>query len=185
MTDGSEQRQTYRGLDGKEYTVAEIAHDRSPPPDLDLRVRGVVDRGHGVAGGGGAHAPHPEGSLARQYPVFLERGLDLGRCYPGTLNVSIRPLAFRVHDPRWVFKDVLWTPKQPAETFLFAGCAVENDSGYVEGFVYQPDPATKTVHFDDPSQVQVVAPFVPEVAYGSAVHLRLASSEGELVRPEE
>jgi hypothetical protein len=152
--------------------------------DLDVRVPGVVERGHGVAGGQGPDAPHPEGSLARQYPIFRVRGLDLGRCWPGTLNVSIRPLSFRVARPRWTFEGVLWTPKQPAETFLFARCAVEHRLGRVVGFVYQPDPATKTVHFDDPHQIQVVAPFVPGVEYGSEVVLRLASSEVEVVGME-
>ena len=178
MMDGSEARRTYRGLDG---VGRPLANDGPPPPDVDLRVRGIVGAGHGVAGGGGPDAPHPEGSLARQYPLFLERGLDLGRCHPGTLNVSIRPLSFRVHSPRWVFEDVLWTPKQPAETFLFARCVVEHDLGHVAGFVYQPDPATKTVHFDDPTQIQVVAPYVPGAACGSAVVLGLASSEVELL----
>lgn len=180
MTDGSAHPRRFRGLDGKEYPVA-VRGGGPPPPDLDLTVRGVVERGHGVAGGGGVHAPHPEGSLARQYPLFLELGLDLGRCYPGTLNVSIRPLAFRVHGPRWIFEDVLWTPKQPAETFLFARCALERGAGWVEGFVYQPDPGTKTVHFDDPTHLQVVAPLVHRAEYGTQVVLGLASSEVELV----
>lgn len=144
-------------------------------------MSGVVERGHGVASGRGAAAPHPEGSLARQYPIFKERGLDLGHCFGGTLNVSIRPLTYRLIQPSWRFTDVRWSPVQPPENFLLARCHIVHASRSIAGWVYQPDPATKTVHVDDPSHLQVVAPFVPSLGYGSGVTLRLRSREIELV----
>ena len=169
---------SYIGLDSERHPVP---HDGPPPPAFDLCVAGVVEAGHGVASGRGPSAPHAEGSIARQYPHFLRGGLDLGACYPGTLNVSIRPRTFRIHRPEHVFDDVRWSPVQPPERVLFARCWIDAGVRCVAGRVYQPDPATKTVHFDDPTQMQIVAALLPSVTYGVEVVLFVRSDEIELL----
>lgn len=171
---------SYLGLDGSLHVVPD---DGPPPADFDLRVTGVVEAGHGVASGRGPAAPHPEGSVARQYPYFLRGGLDLGRCHPGTLNVSIRPWTFRIVRPTHVFDAVRWSPVQPPERFLFARCRVDDGERCVAGHVYLPDPATKTVHYDDPTQLQIIAPYLPSVGYGSRLVLHLTTEEVELLPP--
>jgi hypothetical protein len=83
----------------------------------DLLVVGTIEPGHGVASGRAADTQYPQGTIAMQYPHFRDRGVDLGRCFPGTLNVSIAPASYVIHSPFVVLKGVEWAGDRSPENF--------------------------------------------------------------------
>jgi hypothetical protein len=83
-----------------------------------IQVSGILRKGYGVASGHSQEYPY--GSLERQFPIFKARGLDLGGCFLGTLNIDIRPLVFQLVKPEFTFRDVSWTELHPPEHFSFS-----------------------------------------------------------------
>lgn len=154
-----------------------------PAPELDLAVTGVIASGHGHASGRNPQSPYRVSTIQLQYPHFLALGLDLGRCYPGTINVSIAPLTYRILQPVFTCLDVRWFPERRPENFAFCRCRLLAEAGAVDGFVYHPDPATKTRHYDNPSHLQVLAPFVPGLAWGARLTVLVSSREIEIHTP--
>jgi len=132
-------------------------------------------QGYRVASG--PSADYPYGALARQKPIFRQRGLDLDGFFEGTLNVDIRPHTFRMLQPEFTFRDVLWTDLHPPEHFSFSRCRVEFSQASYEGWVYYPHPETKRRNFQDPSLLEVIARPVPGIGYGDELRV--------LVNPEE
>ena len=59
-------------------------------------IPATIVQGHRVASGLNGNPRFPGGTLRMQLPFFAELGLDLSAFYPGTLNVSIAPLSYRV-----------------------------------------------------------------------------------------
>jgi hypothetical protein len=55
-------------------------------------IQGEIQQGHGVASGKNAETPYPNGTIAMQAPFFKKLGLDLFNFWPGTLNISFKPL---------------------------------------------------------------------------------------------
>lgn len=166
--------QSYPCLDGVARPFRSGLYE---PTDFDIRVGGVIEHGFGHASGQNPRSPYPGGTLGRQYPLFKQQGLDLGTCYPGTLNVSIAPRTFRLQDPPYVFTDIVWYPGRKGENFSFCHCILIAGGLQVAGYVYYPDPATKTRHYDNPSHLQIIAPYLPGLGYGSWVELALNSAE--------
>src|SRR5512140_2352625 len=87
-----------------------------------IHVNGILAQGYRVASG--PSADYPYGSLERQRPIFKSRGLDLDRYFNGTLNIDIRPYAFRLEHPEYTFRQVEWTDLHPPEHFSFSRCKV-------------------------------------------------------------
>jgi hypothetical protein len=138
-------------------------------------VSGIVVRGHRVASR--PSREYPYGTLEKQKPCFKERGLDLSRFFPGTLNVSIAPLTFEMVRPKYTFPLVEWTDLHPPETFSFSLCRVRFRGREYESLVYYPHPETKIRHFQDPSLVEVIAERIPGIRYGDRVELLLDPNE--------
>jgi hypothetical protein len=94
----------------------------------------------------------PGGTLRMQLPFFAALGLDLSAFYPGTLNVSIAPLSYRVWQAETTrFVDLKWHPEDPAEDFSFFDVVVHRENGPpVRGWIYFPHPDTKPTHFQKP-----------------------------------
>lgn len=149
---------------------------KAPVPTVDaafaLEVAGRIVPGHGVASGRG-NTPYPAGSIAMQRPFFAARGLDLGDCHDGTINVSIAPRRWRLTAPAWRFEHVEWTSLHPPETFSFAPCRIACGGHAVGGWIYQPDPLTKRTHFHDDALIEVLAPWLPGIAPGVTVSLQV------------
>lgn len=137
----------------------------------------MVVRGHGVASGRGADSPYPISSLHLQKPFFKERGLDLAQYFEGTLNLSITPHTFKMQQPQFTFPFVAWTTLHPPETFSFSECRVIYRDATYEGWVYYPHPETKIRHFQDPTIIEVIAPFIPDLDYGDTVEFELNPDE--------
>lgn len=131
-------------------------------------VPGVVVSGYGVASGRGP-SPYPAGTIAMQAPFFAERGLDLSPYHLATINVRIHPLAYFMVAPFATFRGVRWTPAHGPEDFSFSPCRIRVTGDWSDGLVYYPHPETKPAHRQDPSTLEILAPFLPEVAPGVAV----------------
>lgn len=152
-------------------------------------VRGVILRGHGVASGTGSDRRYPAGTLELQRPHFTQRGLDLSCYHEGTLNVDIAPASFALLKPVHTFRQVEWTNLHPPEDFSFSRCSLIHDGNIYEGWVYTPHPETKAAHFQPPTILEIIAPFIENLTYGDQVLLRLNPAEITLQRsasgPEE
>jgi len=145
-------------------------------------VKGVVKEGHRVASGMAGDDRFPEGTLALQMPRFAERGLDLSSYHRGTLNVSIAPHLFRI-DKSWKsLPNVKWSPDMPAENFSFYRCEIRPSGieSFQKGLVYWPHPSTKPEFQQDPSVLEILAPFLAEAGYGSEVELLFDPEEIEI-----
>ncbi len=138
-------------------------------------IPGVVCEGYGVASG--VRGAFPGGTIRAQIPLFGKRGLDLSHCYPGTLNVSVAPLALVLVHPAYTFRGVRWASNHAAEDFSFSACRISCGDVVEEGFIYHPHPETKPQHFQPPSIVEVMAPFIEGLAYGSSVIVDINPAE--------
>jgi hypothetical protein len=148
-----------------------------------VTISGTVVSGHRIASGQAENGPYPRGALNMQKPFFKALGLDLDPFYEGTLNISIAPATFTVKDPEFTFPSVEWTDRHPPENFSFSRCRLTFDGREYAGWVYYPDPATKKAHFQDPTVVEVVAPFIPDIREGDSVSLGLNTDEIVLNEP--
>jgi hypothetical protein len=140
-------------------------------------IKGIVIPGHRIASGTSTmDCRFPQGSIAMQAPHFKRQGLDLeayfrGELFKGTLNVSIEPLVWEIVQPEYVMREVLWTDVQPAENFFLSPAALAYAGQSYRAMLYIPDPATKPAHFNPPHIVDVLAPPIPGIGYGSEVEL--------------
>ncbi len=140
-------------------------------------ITGKVKKGHGVASGTAADSPYPAGSITLQLPAFKKRGLNLYQFFPATLNVSIYPYRFRMKAPRYIFRQVKWIEKFPAEDFSFARCKVLCKGLNSAGYIYYPHPATKECHFQDPYTLEILTRYIPGLKYGLSVKLLINRHE--------
>lgn len=140
------------------------------------RVQGVIVRGHQVASGRAIDSPYPAGTIALQVPIFQQFGLDLTEMYQATLNLSIHPQRFRLVAPEFTLPHVSWSDRHPPETFSFSRCrlhlpASPSQDTWYDGWIYYPHPETKQRHFQTPSLIEILAPFIPEIQYGCRMEL--------------
>jgi hypothetical protein len=147
-----------------------------------IPVSGTVIRGHGVASGSGK-SPYPEGTVKMQKPFFEALGLDLSGFHEGTLNLDIAPFRFRLVEPEHTFRRVEWTHLHPPEDFSFSRCRILHAGLEVGGWIYTPHPETKADHFQPPTMLEVLAPFLPGIAYGDEVTLRVPRGQVEICAP--
>ncbi len=137
-------------------------------------VTGHLIRGYGVASG--PSMDYPYGALERQGPIFKERGLDLSPYFQGTLNIDIRPATFELVKPEYTFRDVRWTDLHPPEHFSFSRCRVRFRDLEREGWIYYPHPETKRRNFHNPSLIEIITDFIPDIKPGDEIQV--------LVNPE-
>ena len=148
-----------------------------------ITVRGIVVAGHGVASGTGTDTPYPRSAIELQKPHFRERGLDLAPYYNGTINISIAPFTFRLHRPAYTFRHVEWTTLHPPEHFSFSACKIVAHTITYPGWIYYPHPETKRAHMQDPSVLEILAPYIPNIRYGDRVEVAVNSDEVTLDHP--
>jgi len=142
------------------------------------KVPARILEGHRVASGLNGNPSYPGGTLKMQQPVFQKLGLDLSEYYPGTLNVSVAPLKYRVVKPRMTFHNVHWHPDDPPEDFSFFDARLlrEGESS-VAGFVYYPHPETKPKHFQASDVLEFLFPFVGGLEYGMNITLEIPTEQ--------
>jgi hypothetical protein len=148
-------------------------------------VAAVVGPGHRVASGQASDSPYPAGTIALQTPHFLAAGLDLTPFWPGTLNLDLSPVQFRLAQPHRRIDQLVWTEHHPPETFSFCRCRLRWQGSEVAGLVYYPHPETKRTHFQSATTLEVLAPWLPGVKDGVGLEIALQPSEIRLLNPDE
>jgi len=140
-----------------------------------ITVKGIIVEGHQVASG--PSKDYPYGAIEKQKPFFKARGLDLETFYNGTLNISISPHTFKMVNPEFTFELVEWTDLHPPETFSFSKCALTFKDVRYPGWVYYPHPETKIRHYQQPSLIEVLTRFIPDIHYGDEIEFELNPRE--------
>lgn len=138
-------------------------------------LKGIVVKGHQVASR--PSDVYPYGTLEKQKPFFKALGLDLDPYYNGTLNISISPNTFEMRDPEFTFEHVEWTELNPPETFSFSQCILMYQGIRYAGWVYYPHSETKIRHYNNPSVIEILTQYVPDIRYGDEVEIELNSDE--------
>lgn len=139
---------------------------------------GLITRGHRIASGQHRDIRFPQGTLAMQSPFFKQNGFDITRFFKGTLNISLQDSNFKLGRPRYFFPLVQWSDDLPPENFSFYQCSLtmNGDSTIDESFVYWPHPSTKPEFKQDPSVLEVIAPFIEGAHYGDEIIITADSS---------
>lgn len=142
-------------------------------------VKGKVLKGHRVASGQSGDPRFPEGTLALQKPIFEKLGFPLNEYHQGTINVSIVPHTYEVVQPIRTFRGIKWHPATATEDFSFFNCQIrlEGSNKYTNALVYRPHPDTKPEHFQNPSVLEILAPFIDGIEYGISVDLQLPAKQ--------
>jgi hypothetical protein len=117
-----------------------------------------------------------------QIPHFMRLGMDLRRYHRATINLSLAPYHFEVVSPVATYRNLKWCPTEPAEDFSFFDCQIGSDcceeAGQLwPGLVYYPHPETKPEHFHSPDVLEIVAAWIPRLAYGSRVSLYIKPNQ--------
>lgn len=141
-----------------------------------IQLPAQLVHGYGVASGQALDSPYPQGSIALQLPYFLALGLDLRGYYLGTLNLSITPYHLQLISPKWTFPDVEWLPGC-RETFSFSPCQIVLGQVTVDALIYHPHPETKPAHFQSPSIVEVLAPYLKDLESQRKLDLKVRKQE--------
>ena len=137
-------------------------------------IPATIVRGHRVASGLNGNPRFPGGTIRMQLPFFAALGLDLSAFYPGTLNLSIAPMSYRVVTPKHTFRDLKWHPEDPAEDFSFFDVIVHRDEAEpVSGLIYFPHPQTKPTHFQTPDVLELLLPWTEGLSYGGQIRLEV------------
>jgi hypothetical protein len=149
-----------------------------PPALVWPSAHGLVVAGHGVASGHAPDARFPHGTLALQIPCFAARGLDLSAFHQGTINLDTSPWTFEPCTPRVTFRAVRWHDAEPPEDFSFFDCRVAHRDLEVRGLLYRPHPDTKPDHFQPPTVVELLLPWLADVGPGTRLTVRIDPSQG-------
>ena len=145
-------------------------------------IQGEIQQGHGVASGKNAETPYPNGTIAMQAPFFKNLGLDLFNFWPGTINISFKPLEVVLSSPDFTFEKMCWTTLHPPETFSFWKvklCCL--DDYVVNGLIYYPHPETKSRHLQAASTLEVLAPWIEHLDYGCPFKIKAAAGSLQLI----
>jgi hypothetical protein len=104
-----------------------------------IQVKGHVKTGYGVASGQAQNPRFPQGTIEMQKPFFRDRGLDLSAYFAGSINLSIAPCKYEIKQAKYTFKQVKWSPNDPAEDFSFFDCQLSIESNRVfNALIYHP-----------------------------------------------
>ena len=146
-------------------------------------IKAIIKEGHKVASGQAGDSPYPRGSIEMQAPLFKEYGINLDNYYFATLNLSITPYIFQMVSPEFTMRNVKWADGFPAEDFSFSKCEILFEDKMYKGLVYYPHPETKIGHFHSQSLIEIITQYIPNMAYGVEVYLRLNQDEIN-IKPE-
>lgn len=148
---------------------------------MNSRIEGLIKEGYRVASGLTAFSPYPRGTIAMQALVFksLDPEVDLTHFFHGTLNVAVAR-RWRMVKPWKALPQVKWADTHPPEDFYFMRCRVLCSNMSITGYIYYPSPETKTVHFQDSSTLEIVAPKIEGIKYGDRVKIEIDRREMEI-----
>lgn len=118
-----------------------------------------------------------------QVPHFARLGLDLSTYHRGTLNLDISPFSYRPLKPRRTFEQVQWHPVEPAETFSFFDAQLLHAGKTHEVLIYLPHPETKPEHFQAPTTLEILAPWIDGLGYETVIQLAIDPAQMMLTAP--
>lgn len=145
-------------------------------------VLGRVESGYGVASGQAQDARFPQGTLAMQQPIFAQQGLDLSPYFLGTINLSIAPYRYKIHQAKQTFRQIQWSPSEPAEDFSFFDCRLVIGANSPQaGLIYYPHPDTKPAHFQPPTTLEIITRWISGLSYGDSLRLELKAEQISLL----
>lgn len=147
---------------------------------------GIIVRGHRVASGACGDPRFPLGSIAAQLPYFRAQVPSFeaylgGPAHAGTINLGFRGRRVALGRAELVVSQVAWTDCFPPENFFLSRAELEANGRVHRVFLYVPDPATKPDHPAAPDGVELLAQFIPDLAYGDSVILRWPANRFRLL----
>ncbi len=139
-----------------------------------IQVKGVVHKGYEVASGKSGGSRFPQGTIAMQKPFFREQGLNLDAYFMGTINLAIAPLKYKIKQAKYTFKNIKWSPHDPAEDFSFFDCRILiSPTRIFNGLIYYPHPETKPEHFQATDILEIITPLISGLSYGDKLLLEV------------
>lgn len=146
-----------------------------------VRAGGIVVRGHRVASGACGDPRFPAGTIAAQLPFFaaLIPGFAAylrGPAHPGTINLRFAARRVRILRPEHHLRAIAWTAAFPPEDFFLARSTVTLGGVGHPAYAYIPDPRTKPDHHQAADVVELLARFIPGLAYGDRAELACAAT---------
>jgi hypothetical protein len=130
---------------------------------------GVVVTGHGVASGRSGDPRFPSGTLGLQFPIFARLGVGLDDVHPGTINVELDHGPIDLDEPDHHLPSVKWHDEMPPEDFSLWRVSLIHAGRTWPALVYRPHPETKPEHHQPADVVEILAPLIPDLAYGDRV----------------
>jgi hypothetical protein len=137
--------------------------------------RVVLVKGHQVASGLANHPLFLNGTINAQRPHFEALGLSLECFFPATLNIKFDCQKVELSHADFHFKKVKWHSSAPAEDFKFFICQLWYENTAYQGLVYQPQVSTKIAHFQPENQLEILAPYIKNIAYGDTLYIKNSS----------
>ena len=138
-----------------------------------MKISGVIVEGYRVASGDTKATPYPQGTIAMQAPHFKAGGMDIGYFHQATLNISIEPHRFKIIKPLITLEHINWSDIVEPETFSFVECRLITTEIEYSCLVYYPHPETKPDHFQEPTTLELLAPFIKTLRYGDTVQVAI------------
>ena len=141
-------------------------------------IGGTIIRGHQVASGLASDCPWPGGSIARQLPLMAKLGVPVGSFFAGTLNVALDSESVMYpEDAEFDFVLDWRHPDKPTHFWLHALRLGFNEREYL-GWSYRKmyPLGYVSLHPQPPNVIEVLAPFIPGISYGSRVQLRFLAA---------
>ena len=83
--------------------------------------------------------------------------------------------AIMLGEPEFRIGPIRWTDALPPEKFLISTCVLDHHERRHPAYLYVPDPATKPAHHQAADIMEVLGPFIPDLAYGDAVAIGRAA----------
>ena len=145
-------------------------------------IEGRVIQGKGIASGKNVDpVTGLTATIAKQFPCFEKEKIPhLSRMYPGTLNVSIDPLEFKIKKPDYEITCEEWSPGV-TETFQLVQGVVLFEKRVYPGLIYYPMPSPVKSH--DDSKVEIMTEKITNLKYGDIVSFILADGKVSLNNP--
>lgn len=134
---------------------------------------GVVVTGHGVASGRSGDPRFPSGTLGLQFPIFAQLGVDLDNVHPGTVNVELDEGPLDLGEPDHLLTSVKWHDQMPPEDFSLWRVGLHHAGKRWQAMIYRPHPETKPEHHQPEDVIEILAPLIPDLAYGDRVTIAL------------
>ena len=117
----------------------------------------------------------PEGTISMQKPHFEKCGFMMDKFFLGTINLDISPFGYELVKPCSSCHYVRWSPVMPPENFSFFKCClwVSRKIGreIYPAYIYMPHPSTKPGFFQPENTIEVIAPYISNLHYGTIVEL--------------